>query len=158
MTEIKRVGWKIICVKIVCIHISTEIMSFKFFRIRPFWWYTYLIIISDSYFGMEILFGKQTVSSILNIFFHENKHHDLKRSVVYLELDNMGKTLCRKNIFLCVNWIWIVDWLKWYILPWSLFFDQFKNVSRDLNSVKYNFFYVWKMRIPSKNRCEKKFP
>ena len=62
-----------------------------------FWWYTYLVIIISelSYFGMGILFRKQTSST--KFFFRENKH-DLKRFVVYLEVDNMG---IGKTFFLC---------------------------------------------------------
>ena len=40
---------------------------------------------------MEILFVETNSST--KLFFRENKHHDLKRSVVYLQVNNMRKTL-----------------------------------------------------------------
>ena len=151
---------KLFNVKIVCIHFSTEIMSFTFFRIytiRPF----LMIYLSSNYYFRALLFWNrnpflETNSSlVLGNFFRENKH-DLKRFVVYLEVDNMGKH------FFCANWIWIADWLKrWYILPWSFFFwHQFKNVSCDLNSIAWSifFFTCGKREYPLKNRCEKKIP
>ena len=119
---------------------------FQNIYVRPF----LMIYLSSNYYFRALLFWNrnpflETNSSlVLGNFFRENKH-DLKRFVVYLEVDNMGKH------FFCANWIWIADWLKrWYILPWSFFFwHQFKNVSCDLNSIEWSiiFFYMWKKRI-----------
>ena len=63
-----------------------------------------MIYLSSNYYFRALLFWNrnpflETNSSlVLGNFFRENKH-DLKRFVVYLEVDNMGKH------FFCANWI-----------------------------------------------------
>ena len=115
-------GWKIIYVKIVCIHFSKLRSCHSHFSeyIRPF----LMIYLSSNYYFRALLFWNrnpflETNSSlVLGNFFRENKH-DLKRFVVYLEVDNMGKHF----FFVPIGFELQTDWSDDIFCPGVSFFD-----------------------------------
>ena len=88
--------------------------------IRPF----LMIYLSSNYYFRALLFWNrnpflETNSSlVLGNFFRENKH-DLKRFVVYLEVDNMGKHF----FFVPIGFELQTDWSDDIFCPGVSFFD-----------------------------------
>ena len=93
---------------------------FQNIYVRPF----LMIYLSSNYYFRALLFWNrnpflETNSSlVLGNFFRENKH-DLKRFVVYLEVDNMGKHF----FFVPIGFELQTDWSDDIFCPGVSFFD-----------------------------------